>query len=153
MTPTSPPRSLFTSPVSHRPFFSFHFFTHTNTHTHTNTQTHTRINLQEVCPRALFTRATYKQCSLLTCTHFLPVLTSYLYSLLTCTHTQTMNADYKTRLSALKNLVLVMFELDTMVQPKESEWFGFYKEGQDKAVYSLFDSDIWTKVWNSGTSE
>lgn len=57
----------------------------------------------------------------------------------------TVNPDYKTRLSALSNLVLVMFEDDTMVQPKESEWFGFYKSGQDKDVYSLYDSDIWTK--------
>ena len=35
--------------------------------------------------------------------------------------TQTMNEAYKQRLSALANLVLVMFEDDTMVQPKESE--------------------------------
>ena len=32
-----------------------------------------------------------------------------------------MNAAYKQRLSAINNLVLVMFEEDTMVQPKESE--------------------------------
>ena len=34
---------------------------------------------------------------------------------------QIMNSTYKQRVSALNNLVLVMFELDTMVQPKESE--------------------------------
>jgi palmitoyl-protein thioesterase len=56
-----------------------------------------------------------------------------------------MNPDYKTRLSAIEKLVLVKFELDTMVQPKESEWFGFYRSGQDKDVYSLYDSDIWTQ--------
>ncbi|KAL5456920.1 hypothetical protein EMCRGX_G034147 [Ephydatia muelleri] len=55
----------------------------------------------------------------------------------------SVNQDYKTRLSQLKNLVLVMFEFDTMVQPKESEWFGFYVEGQDKDVYTLYDSKIW----------
>ena len=27
-----------------------------------------------------------------------------------------------------------------------SQWFGFYKSGQDKDVYSLYESDIWTKV-------
>ena len=32
-----------------------------------------------------------------------------------------MNVDYKTRLSALSNLVLVKFTEDTMVQPRESE--------------------------------
>lgn len=34
---------------------------------------------------------------------------------------KSVNQDYKTRLSQLTNLVLVMFEYDTMVQPKESE--------------------------------
>lgn len=58
---------------------------------------------------------------------------------------KTLNPEYKARLSALANLVLVMFENDTMVQPKESEWFGFYKPGQDKDVYTLFQSEIWTK--------
>lgn len=54
-----------------------------------------------------------------------------------------MNVDYKTRLSALSNLVLVKFTEDTMVQPRESEWFGFYKEGQDKETYTLFESRLW----------
>ena len=26
------------------------------------------------------------------------------------------------------------------------QWFGFYKEGQDKEVYTLFESKIWTEV-------
>ena len=34
---------------------------------------------------------------------------------------QTVNADYKARLTALSNLVLVKFLEDTMVQPRESE--------------------------------
>ncbi len=46
----------------------------------------------------------------------------------------------------MSNVVLVKFENDTMVQPKESEWFGFYKEGQDKETYTLQESKIWTKV-------
>ena len=67
-----------------------------------------------------------------------------------CTHNlpspQKFNQTYKDRVSNLTNMVLVMFEYDTMVQPKESEWFGFYKEGQDKETYTLYDSKIWQQV-------
>jgi len=34
---------------------------------------------------------------------------------------QHINASYKTNLQQLNNLVLVMFDNDTMVEPKESE--------------------------------
>ena len=57
----------------------------------------------------------------------------------------TFNPDYKARLSTLLNLVLVKFTKDTMVQPRESEWFGFYKPGQTKEKYTLFESDLYTK--------
>lgn len=56
-----------------------------------------------------------------------------------------VNPDYKARLSQLTNLVLVKFLEDTMVQPKESEWFGFYKPKQDKETYTLFESDLYNK--------
>lgn len=39
-----------------------------------------------------------------------------------------------------------MFESDTMVQPKESEWFGFYKPGQNKEVESLQESNLYKEV-------
>ena len=39
----------------------------------------------------------------------------------THTHTQTFKQEYKDRLSAISNLVLVKFTEDTMVQPKDSE--------------------------------
>ena len=39
----------------------------------------------------------------------------------TCVSLQTFNQDYKDRVSALSNMVLVKFLQDTMVQPKESE--------------------------------
>uniref|UniRef100_A0A0B6ZLU3 Palmitoyl-protein thioesterase 1 n=1 Tax=Arion vulgaris TaxID=1028688 RepID=A0A0B6ZLU3_9EUPU len=53
------------------------------------------------------------------------------------------NATYKTNLIKLKNLVLVMFGNDTMVDPKESEWFGFYVEGQGKVVYNMTQSKLY----------
>jgi palmitoyl-protein thioesterase len=43
----------------------------------------------------------------------------------------------------LENLVLVKFNHDSMVVPKDSEWFGFYKEGQAKEIYSLEESKLY----------
>ncbi|XP_038057321.1 palmitoyl-protein thioesterase 1-like [Patiria miniata] len=56
-----------------------------------------------------------------------------------------VNETYKTNLQKLKKFVMVMFGNDTMVQPKESEWFGFYKAGQDKEVYTLQESPLYTQ--------
>ncbi|XP_071835867.1 palmitoyl-protein thioesterase 1-like [Apostichopus japonicus] len=57
----------------------------------------------------------------------------------------TVNKDYKTNLQKLNKFVMVMFSEDTMVQPKESEWFGFYKPGQAKELYTLGESDLYLK--------
>ena len=43
----------------------------------------------------------------------------------------------------LENLVLVKFNQDSMVVPRESEWFGFYKEGQSKELYTLEESPVY----------
>merc|ERR1712149_30253 len=37
-----------------------------------------------------------------------------------------INQSYRSNLLKLKNFVMVMFTEDTIVQPKESKWFGFY---------------------------
>lgn len=42
-------------------------------------------------------------------------------------------------------MVLVKFENDTIVQPKESQWFGFYKPGQDKETIPLEETDLYIK--------
>nr|XP_016434838.1 PREDICTED: palmitoyl-protein thioesterase 1-like [Nicotiana tabacum] len=39
------------------------------------------------------------------------------------------NPIYKQRFTSLKNLVLIMFENDNVINPKESSWFGFYQDG------------------------
>lgn len=56
-----------------------------------------------------------------------------------------INASYKTNLQQLNNLVLVMFDNDTMVEPKESEWFGYYKPGQTSDMYTLQNSSLYTE--------
>ncbi|KAM3263728.1 hypothetical protein P3L10_000722 [Capsicum annuum] len=39
------------------------------------------------------------------------------------------NPIYKQRFASLQNLVLIMFEDEQIVTPKESSWFGFYQDG------------------------
>lgn len=55
------------------------------------------------------------------------------------------NPSYKTNLMKLKNFVMVKFLKDTMVDPKESEWFGYYVPGQAKVTQSLQESKLYTE--------
>lgn len=59
---------------------------------------------------------------------------------------RTLNVDYIQNLRSLEKLVFVKFENDSMVQPVESEWFGFYKPGQAEEVAALQQSDIYLEV-------
>lgn len=59
---------------------------------------------------------------------------------------RTLNIDYIENLRSLEKLVFVKFDNDSMVQPVESEWFGFYKAGQAKEVESLQESEIYVEV-------
>ena len=45
-----------------------------------------------------------------------------------------VNVDYQTHLGALERFILVKFEGDTIVIPRESEWFGWYAAGQDETI-------------------
>ncbi|XP_060703451.1 palmitoyl-protein thioesterase 1 isoform X1 [Hemiscyllium ocellatum] len=54
-----------------------------------------------------------------------------------------INETYKVNLMKLKKLVMVKFLNDTMVDPVDSEWFGFYKVGQAKDTYSLQESALY----------
>lgn len=54
-----------------------------------------------------------------------------------------LNSTYRDNLSSLDNFVLVKFDNDTMVQPVESEWFGFYTPGQAIQITNLQDSDLY----------
>lgn len=41
---------------------------------------------------------------------------------------------------------MVKFINDTIVQPKESQWFEFYKPGQDKEILPLKESRVYKQV-------
>ena len=55
------------------------------------------------------------------------------------------NSTYKENLTKLEKLVLLKFTKDTMVDPKESEWFEFYYPGQAKAVQPLNESALYVE--------
>jgi palmitoyl-protein thioesterase len=57
------------------------------------------------------------------------------------------NATYKANLMMIENFVMVKFLKDTMVDPNASEWFGFYKDGQDKETYTLQESQLYQEDW------
>lgn len=40
---------------------------------------------------------------------------------------------------------MVKFENDTIVQPRETSWFGYYKPGSDQELQTLEESDIFIK--------
>eukprot|EP01124_Arcella_intermedia_P031595 TRINITY_DN7179_c0_g1_i1.p1 TRINITY_DN7179_c0_g1~~TRINITY_DN7179_c0_g1_i1.p1 ORF type:complete len:297 (-),score=46.37 TRINITY_DN7179_c0_g1_i1:63-866(-) len=49
----------------------------------------------------------------------------------------SLNALYKENLLKLKNLVLIQFEDDTVVVPKESSWFGFYADDSESVLVPM----------------
>lgn len=61
---------------------------------------------------------------------------------------RSINETYKKNLQQLDNLVLVLFQNETIVQPKESEWFGYFKVGSDKEMISLENSTLYTEVYH-----
>ncbi|XP_059618831.1 palmitoyl-protein thioesterase 1 [Phlebotomus argentipes] len=54
-----------------------------------------------------------------------------------------INRDYIDNLQRLKRFVMVKFLNDTIVQPVESQWFGFYAPGSDKEILPLKQSRIY----------
>jgi len=60
---------------------------------------------------------------------------------------EVKNPLYKKNLESLNTFVLVEFLNDTVVIPRESEWFGFYTPGQDQEITDLRDSQIYIEDW------
>ncbi|XP_028170288.1 palmitoyl-protein thioesterase 1 [Ostrinia nubilalis] len=55
----------------------------------------------------------------------------------------TINQTYIDNLNSLENLVLVKFTNDSIVQPRETEWFGFYAPGQAKKLQKLQETELY----------
>nr|AAW26730.1 SJCHGC04223 protein [Schistosoma japonicum] len=54
-----------------------------------------------------------------------------------------INETYREKIKNIERLVLVKFSDDTTVIPKESEWFGFYRNGSLSNITSLQDSILY----------
>ncbi|XP_003399319.1 palmitoyl-protein thioesterase 1 [Bombus terrestris] len=54
-----------------------------------------------------------------------------------------INETYKENLQRLRTMVLVKFTNDTIVNPTETEMFGFYKPGQGSLIQTLEQTDLY----------
>jgi len=54
-------------------------------------------------------------------------------------------AEHRERMEALRDFVMVMWDQDTTVIPKESAHFQFYRPGQDQEVQPLEQSKLYTE--------
>ncbi|KAK7252691.1 hypothetical protein RIF29_36827 [Crotalaria pallida] len=70
---------------------------------------------------------------------FLPVLNNEL--------PDQRNSTYKERFSSLENLVLIMFEQDTVLIPKETSWFGYYQDGSFDIVLPPQETNLYIEDW------
>ncbi|KAH7351709.1 hypothetical protein KP509_19G011100 [Ceratopteris richardii] len=60
------------------------------------------------------------------------------------------NSTYKERFTGLSQLVLIMFENDKVLIPKETAWFGFYEENNFKTILSANEvrkTDLYKDDW------
>ncbi|KAM7261997.1 hypothetical protein ACFE04_021074 [Oxalis oulophora] len=62
-------------------------------------------------------------------------------------HPDERNSTYKERFTSLDNLVLIMFENDTVIVPKESSWFGFYPDGAFSQVVPPQQTKLYLEDW------
>uniref|UniRef100_A0A8D2B003 palmitoyl-CoA hydrolase n=1 Tax=Sciurus vulgaris TaxID=55149 RepID=A0A8D2B003_SCIVU len=56
---------------------------------------------------------------------------------------RSVNESYKKNLMALKKFVMVKFLNDSIVDPVDSEWFGFYRSGQAKETIPLQETTLY----------
>lgn len=57
------------------------------------------------------------------------------------------NASYAANLANLEKLVLVKFNQDSMVVPRDSSWFEFYAPGSSSKILPLEESAIYKEDW------
>ncbi|KAK3433966.1 hypothetical protein EUGRSUZ_D01239 [Eucalyptus grandis] len=57
------------------------------------------------------------------------------------------NSTYKERFASLQNLVLIMFEQDTVLIPKETSWFGYYPDGTFDTLLPAQETELYIEDW------
>ncbi|KAH6789596.1 alpha/beta-Hydrolases superfamily protein [Perilla frutescens var. frutescens] len=68
---------------------------------------------------------------------FLPVLNNEFHK----------NSTYKKRFSSLENLVLIKFENDEVLVPKETSWFGYFPEGSWDPILPAQETALYKEDW------
>lgn len=58
-----------------------------------------------------------------------------------------INSTYKERFSSLETLVLIMFDGDTILVPKETSWFGYYPDGSWSPILSAQETTLYKEDW------
>ncbi|XP_075255348.1 palmitoyl-protein thioesterase 1-like [Convolutriloba macropyga] len=58
---------------------------------------------------------------------------------------KVQNNEYKENLLKLDTFVMVQFTEDTEVVPRESEWFGYYQDGQAQITVPLENTTLYTE--------
>lgn len=61
--------------------------------------------------------------------------------------TDKRNSTYKERFTSLQNLILIMFEHDTILIPKETSWFGYYSNGAFDLILPAQETKLYTEDW------
>ncbi|KAL9267500.1 Palmitoyl-protein thioesterase 1-like protein [Drosera capensis] len=59
----------------------------------------------------------------------------------------TRNSTYKERFESLEKLVLIMFENDTVLVPKETSWFGYYENGTVDTLLPANETELYIEDW------
>ncbi|GMY23079.1 palmitoyl-protein thioesterase 1 isoform X1 [Fagus crenata] len=59
----------------------------------------------------------------------------------------TRNSTYKERFASLQNLVLIMFEQDSVLVPKETSWFGYYPDGAFDPILPAQETLLYIEDW------
>ena len=58
------------------------------------------------------------------------------------------NSTYRDNMLALSRLIMIKFEQDTMVVPKESQWFGYYDvNGDHEKLLSMRETESYKQDW------
>ncbi|KAL8495659.1 hypothetical protein ACS0TY_019681 [Phlomoides rotata] len=68
---------------------------------------------------------------------FLPKINNEMYK----------NSTYKARFSSLENLVLIKFEKDNILVPRETSWFGYYLDGSFDTILPARETPLYTEDW------
>lgn len=94
--------------------------------------------IQDLVAPAQYWHDPFNQTNFLAGSHFLADINNEL---------DEKNDLYKNALANLENLVLVMWDNDTTIVPKESSHFGFYVLDQDKEVLTMEELPIYKEDW------